>query len=303
MVYLFSLLGALSYAMASVLQQLAAREAPSEKSMSIGLMTYLIRRKVWLAGITFDGLGYCLQAVALAFGPLSLVEPLFVTGLLFALPLGAAIKHQMLNRMEWVGAVAVTGGLATFVRVTQPKEGNYNIPIGHWIAFGIVVSAVATIAYFIGKSGQGNWQAVAIGLACGVAFSFGTSLTKYLTTVWSDHGVMAVIDNPALYVLILDGALSMLMSQSAFQAGPLQSSLPALTVSEPVVSSIVGVWLFHERIDSGDVTIFLAIASAIIVTIGIVILARQDDRGMPLAPRNRPSPNPISNPPANEVTN
>jgi hypothetical protein len=279
LVYLFSFLGALSYALASVLQQTAAYEAPPEHNMNLGLMTYLIKRKVWLAGITFDGLGYVLQAVALNFGPLSLVEPLFVTGLLFALPLGAAIKRRMLNRMEWFGGIAVTAGLATFVRVTQPKEGNYSISPTLWIGFGAVVVFMALLAWLIGKTGRGAWQAVAIGMACGIAFSFGTSLTKYLTDVLSSGGVSSVIANPALYALIVDGAISMLMSQSAFQAGPLQSSLPALTVSEPVVSSLVGVTLFHEHIDSGVSVVTIAVAMALVITAGIVILARQDSRG------------------------
>src|SRR5262249_28674762 len=114
------------------MQQSAAALAPVEAAMSFDLLKYLFQRKVWLAGIIFDCSGYGFQALALSVGPLSLVEPLFVSGLLFALILGVIVHHRALSVTEWIGTFLVTVGLVAFVIATQPQEGNYNIGLIAW---------------------------------------------------------------------------------------------------------------------------------------------------------------------------
>ena len=39
-----------------------------------------------------------------------------------------------------------------------------------------------------------------------------------------------------------------MLVQSAFQAGPLRTSLPVLMAVEPAAGVVVGLWLFHERV-------------------------------------------------------
>ena len=51
---LFALLTALFNGVASVLQRMAASTAPASKTLHLSLFGYLIKRRVWLAGI---GLG------------------------------------------------------------------------------------------------------------------------------------------------------------------------------------------------------------------------------------------------------
>ena len=48
---LFALLTALFNGVASVLQRIAAATAPQSRALHLSLFGYLIRRKVWLAGI------------------------------------------------------------------------------------------------------------------------------------------------------------------------------------------------------------------------------------------------------------
>ena len=91
-----------TFAVGSVLQQSAAREEPSENSLSLRLLVGLAHRPRWLIGIAGDFFSFGLQALALAFGPLALVQPLAVTGLLFAIPLA----------VRWRGNRCSTGGVA-----------------------------------------------------------------------------------------------------------------------------------------------------------------------------------------------
>ncbi|MGH7749011.1 MAG: hypothetical protein ACREQ5_30240 [Candidatus Dormibacteria bacterium] len=59
-----------------LLQQGAASKESSDKQFSLGMILDLVRNRRWLAGIGAAVGSYACQAVALATGPLSLVQPL-----------------------------------------------------------------------------------------------------------------------------------------------------------------------------------------------------------------------------------
>jgi len=74
-----------SFGVAAALQHRQAQLAPKSADLSFRLLARLAGRPLWLAGIALAALAYGLQALALAFGPLSLVAPIVATDLLFAL--------------------------------------------------------------------------------------------------------------------------------------------------------------------------------------------------------------------------
>ena len=113
-----------TFAVGSVLQQNAARQAPASVSMSWRLLVDLAHRRQWLLGIGSDVGSFGLQALALAFGPLALVQPLLVvSGLLVAVPLAVRWRGRQLGPREWAGTAAVGLGLAAFLAAASPSEG------------------------------------------------------------------------------------------------------------------------------------------------------------------------------------
>ena len=123
MVVASALGSALLYALASVLQQRAARAVPPERSMRISLLTTLLARPLWVVGVLADVGGFLLQFYALDRGSLVLVQPLLVSGLLFALPLGAVLSKQRMRAPDWIGAACVMVGLSVFLVVANPDRG------------------------------------------------------------------------------------------------------------------------------------------------------------------------------------
>lgn len=75
---LFAILTAISNGAASVLQRRAARTVPDSEAMHLSLIGHLLRQRVWLAGIGLVIVAAVCQAVALATGPIALVQPIFV---------------------------------------------------------------------------------------------------------------------------------------------------------------------------------------------------------------------------------
>jgi drug/metabolite transporter (DMT)-like permease len=124
MVVVSALGSALLYALAAVTQQRAAVDEPMENSLRLRLLFNLLRRPLWLAGLVCDVGAFLLQFYALDHGALVLVQPLLVSGLLFALPLGALMSHERMRRTDWVGAGLVVLGLSVFLLVAQPDRGS-----------------------------------------------------------------------------------------------------------------------------------------------------------------------------------
>jgi drug/metabolite transporter (DMT)-like permease len=90
----FAVCAALSNAVATVLQRKAALTVPRSQGLRAGLIADLLRRPVWLAGIVaVIGAAVC-QALALATGPLTIVQPLFV----LELPLTLIVASLLMRR-------------------------------------------------------------------------------------------------------------------------------------------------------------------------------------------------------------
>src|SRR3954447_6312612 len=95
-----ALAAAALFAVAAAAQQCSAAAVPDDRSSQLVLT--LVRRPLWWVGTLADVGGYVAQAAALGLGSLLLVQPLLVTGLLFALPLGARWAGRSLGRAELV---------------------------------------------------------------------------------------------------------------------------------------------------------------------------------------------------------
>jgi hypothetical protein len=76
----------------------------------------LARQGWWLFGMLALLAGYVFQAVALDNGKLAVIQPLLVTTIVFALPLGLLLTQQHVNREQVVAAALVVLGLGRGVR-------------------------------------------------------------------------------------------------------------------------------------------------------------------------------------------
>ncbi|HZT67687.1 MAG TPA: DMT family transporter [Acidimicrobiales bacterium] len=281
MVVLAALGASVAYALASVLQQHAASRAPKSHALRMRLLVNLLGRPLWLVGILSDLAGYALQFIALGHGSLVLVQPLLVTGLLFALPLGALFAGRgMPGWREWAGAAAVCGGLALFLVVANPDAGSSTTSSMGWaiVSVGTIVPSVILVWLSRGRSGpaRASLQAVAAGTVYGLA----AALTKTVAHVVTDssggfwHTVAQLAVTWQTWGVIITGLVTLMLAQSAFQAGPLGWSLPALTVVDPVVSIIIGAVAFAEPISDSPAGILLEGLGLVLLTVGVVALTR-----------------------------
>jgi drug/metabolite transporter (DMT)-like permease len=269
-----ALLAGLSYASAAILQQRVAAEQPPELSLRPRLLLELVRRPVWLLGIAFDVGAYLLEAGALATGTVVTVAPLLVSGLLFALPLSTIGSSRRVTRREWFPAIAVTGGLAAFVVVGSPEGDRSTASLGAWIAAGTLVAVVSGSLVALAVRSTGSRRALYLGIATGTVYGLTAVLTKSTVDLF-DNGVLQVFGHWQLYALLGASLVGLLLNQSAFQAGHVAASLPAIAVTNPVLSSLFAITLFGEHLDaSGPLAVSVTALSIVAMAVGTVALAR-----------------------------
>src|ERR1700758_1902564 len=117
-----ALAAAFCFAVGSLLQQGVARQSGDE-ALRFRLLWDLVRQPRWVGGVALSTFSFGLQALALAFGPLTLVQPIAATDVLFALPLIARRQRGGLGRPAIVGPLLVTAGIVVFLAVSPPVAG------------------------------------------------------------------------------------------------------------------------------------------------------------------------------------
>ncbi len=214
MVYLFSIAAAFTSALAGVMQRLGLESVPAEKAMRLGLLTHALRRGVWVAGFGLLLGTFVLQATALRFGQLSVVQPILTVDLLFVIGILSVFFHHRLSWREWAGAGAIVVGLAGFLALADPAVGRGIPGSKAWAAVTAVV-VVAAVALVIGaRRGPRWWRAAAFGAAAAVLFAYNASLTKATTTLIT-QGWSHVFTHWEPYAIGVTGLVGFFLLQNA----------------------------------------------------------------------------------------
>ncbi len=260
----------LSFAAGGVLQQHAASTRPEREALSFRLILDLARQRIWLLGIGFAFLSYALEGVALSFGPLVLVQPLIVTELLFALPISVRWRGMHMSWREWLGTVSVGGGLALGLICAAPGAGRPQAAIGEWVIALSVAAGATLVAVSVGRRRHGPLRSSMYALAA--AFVFGSQAALFKAAVARfELGIAPAFESWELYAMSAAAIVGLLLVQSAYESGPLATSMPVVDAVDPTVAIVFGILLFHEHIRTGSWLVGIVVAIAMLLT-GIFLL-------------------------------
>jgi drug/metabolite transporter (DMT)-like permease len=266
------MLAAAANAVASVLQRCAARSAPPGEAFRVALMWDLIRRPLWLSGIAALIAGFLFQAAALTTGGLALVQPLLVAELPFTMILAARVFRGRIDLQARLAIGALTAGLAGFLVAAAPATGDRLPGLMGWVISAGVTAGAVVVCVAVAVTAGGILRAVLLGVAAGLSFAYTAVLMKRATTVLS--GDMAGVPTTwSLYAMVGAGLCSLFLLQNALQSGSLVAVQPALTVTDPVASTVYGVALFGEDIRTGP-WVLPELAGIALIFYGSVLLSR-----------------------------
>lgn len=281
-----ALLAACCYAVAATLQHRAAAQEPTARTLDPRLLARLVRRPLWMGGVGADAAGTALHGTALALGPLALVQPLLVTGLVVAVPLEAASNRQRPGRRQIAGVVAAAVGLATFVVVADPRSGP--IPPADADLFGVVIGVGAVMAalVFVAARYQGDVRATALGVATGAGFALAAALAKGCLDLLTRDGFVAMLLDWRLPALAVVGLAAVVLNQNAYQAGSLAGPLTGIVLTDPLGSVTIAVIAYGEEIRLGAVAILIEVLALAIMGLGVWLVSHAAT-GAPRGPVHR----------------
>ncbi|AQT80646.1 hypothetical protein B1R94_17340 [Mycolicibacterium litorale] len=270
---LLALCAALFIAIGDVIQQRSAHDVTDEDVGHVELFTRLLRDKTWWLGSLVGGAGFGFQAAALAFGSVLLVQALLVTSLLFALPLSAYFAHRRISRVQWMWAVLLAVSVAVIVTVGNPTEGHSRAGLGLWIWVAAIMGPAVVLCVLGARVLSGRpAAAVLLALVSGSLWGLFAVLTKGVVDRL-DHGIWAMLSTPELYAWALVAVAATAWQQSAFRAGAMAASLPTMTVAEPVVGSVLGIFVLGETLRPGETGWFILIAAVAVMIVATAALA------------------------------
>ncbi|MGY1706617.1 DMT family transporter [Geodermatophilus sp. SYSU D00697] len=272
-----ALVAAVLFALASVVQQQSAAEVPDDEARGLLLVRSLVRRPQWWGGTLSDTAGYAAQAAALGLGSLLLVQPLLVTTVLFALPLGARWAGRRLSRSDWTWAALLVLALAVFVVAGEPTAGTDRAGWRPWLPTGAVLALLVAGCLVGAAVRRGTTRALLLAVTAGVAYGVAAVLTKGVVSLLDD-GIGALLGSWETYLLAGTLAGGTLAQQSAFQAGALGASLPAVTVGEPLVAGVLGVVVLGERLQADGAEWALIAVLVVVLVVSTAALARSSAR-------------------------
>jgi drug/metabolite transporter (DMT)-like permease len=271
--YLLAVTAAIVNALVSVLQRIGVESAPSSAALRLSLMAHAVRRRIWLVGFALMLVEFGLQATALRLGQLSVVQPVLTTELLFLMLILAVWFRYPLGWREWAGSAAIVVGLGGFFLAAHPSGGNLSPDNRQWIVASSLLIVAIAVFVIAGMRGPRWWRAAAFGTATAITAAFSAALTKS-TTIFVSQGWGHVFTHAQPYLLAVTGLGTVFLLQNALHAGPITASRTTLVTVNPLVSILIGITLFGDRLRGGlPRTVMECIALAVLIT-GVVVLAQ-----------------------------
>ena len=269
---IWALAAAVLYGTGAALQQRQAAAAPRQAAGSPRLLLLLVQRPWWLLGIGVELGGFATHAVALRTGPLTIVQMLVASSLLFSVATVRLWSGRRLGWTAWAAVLAVIVGIASFVALAPPAGGVPGVS-GHAALAAACLATCAVPLAAAGLAAAGSRRAVLLAVAAGLADA-GIAVVTMVFSHAVSGGLAGIAGSWATYALMLGGPCSLLLTQTAYQAGRPMITLPVIAVVTPVASLAAGNLLLGESARLGVLSGAFAVLAVLVTSAGLVVLAR-----------------------------
>lgn len=220
------------YAIGITLQASEARVAPESHALRLSLFVRLVKRPRWVVGTALGLTGWALQALALAHAPLTLVQPLLGSSLVFLLALSVWHLGEHVSRGDALAVLAIAVG-TPLLAVTAPHHHSAHAGGALlWLTLGgLGLAALSPLAL----RGPARAASLLVPIGAGLAYSWDGLATKFASDDYLRHAWIAL----AFWFVAMNVAsgLGTLSEMSALQRRPVAQVAPlvfALTTFVPV---------------------------------------------------------------------
>lgn len=276
-------MGALFFGLASVRQHRAVRataalpRSTSWEQVIAGLR--LVQQPAWLLGAGQAGLGGALHVVALTLAPITLVQPVGVLAVPVTVVAAALARHRRPAPTQLLGSVlSVVGVAALTVVLLLPKAQPATLPPWATLATGTgaVLVGGGAIALLFGRT----WAAALLrcvvqAVVAAALFGLNSVLIRTLGEILATSPAAPIgLVITSLVGIALALPLGIWAMQSAYLFGSPQVVICCLTLVDPMTAVVGGRLLLQDGATIIGPNLAAAIASALVASAGVVLLAR-----------------------------
>ncbi len=272
-----ALLSATGFAISTSLQHHAAGSIPPGRGVA-HLIGHLLTKRVWLVGQCVAVVSFGLHATALATGPLALVQPIVVSGIVLAVPARAALSRHRPSCREITAVIVAAAGLGMFLVASNPTDGS---PAASQVPAAIVcvagVLAAAAFHWWATRTMDDALRATFLGATAGVLFGLVAGLVKLSVQVAGAGGLAAAATAWSTWALVVVGACGVVTNQRSYQAARLSASMPTLNVIDVLVALVFGIVAFGEVPRHTPVAITVELLAFMLIAVGLRRLALAEE--------------------------
>lgn len=229
--------------------------------------------QLWLA-LGLNGLGAALHVTSLAFGPLSLIQPLGVLTLVIAVPLAAVTVRRRVTRLELSGMTCTVIGLAGLALIITTTGATRTLTSAQLLALIAATVALVTVLGLLGRRSSASplWEAV----AGGAAYSVCSALCQTVVVNVRDNGASALLRPITILAMVAIATFAVtatVLTQRSYRNG-LGAPLAVTNLVNPTTATVIGVVLLGEHLATTNVEVVLAVACGVLSAVGVTQLAR-----------------------------
>jgi hypothetical protein len=270
---LFGLLAAVTasglYSAGIALQAAEARRLAPEHALRLSLLRRLVAQPRWLAGISLDGGGWGLQALALGLAPLTVVQPALALGLVFLLAIGSRALRERVRTRDAIAVVGVAAGLAGLGWAAPEHVARHETGWRLVLALGLL-GAAALVPFALART-RGAGGAI-VALAAGLAFAWDGIATKF----FADDVTARAFPGFLLWLIamLVAAGLGTLCENSALQRRPVTQTAPLVLAAATVVPVVLAPFVAGEDWSGGAGLRAVLVVSLVLVVAGAAQIAR-----------------------------
>ncbi|AWB83199.1 DMT family transporter [Corynebacterium liangguodongii] len=258
----FALASALTIAVGTVWRHHILRTGLSHTEANASPLGSL-RSAQWWASLCLAFVAYGLQALALGFGSLLVVQPILVLSLMFTLVLSARVERRRMDTGEALWALALTACVGVVIVLGRPVPGQRVAAWWEWAA-AIAVGAIACALVVAAAYRRPPYaQALLYGIVCGAVFGYLAVFSKVAVDAFAAGGLPALVSTWQFWAMLAASVLGTAVQQYAFGAGVLSASLPAMKIVEPLIALTLGLTILGESLQVNTVAEWAVMGASI----------------------------------------
>ncbi|MFT4216889.1 MAG: DMT family transporter [Micropruina sp.] len=269
-----------AYAGGSTLQHVAVGRLvdPDADNRAMGLrqLWRLIRTPLWLLGLLTIFIGASAHIFALTLAPVTVVQPVGILAVPWAVLMSARIHRHTVTRAMWLAVAMTVAGIVVFTLLAAGAASTHTVLDPVAISIGCAVICLIGVA--LGLLGwKGPVSARCLMWASGGSFFYGLSagMVKATSEVVKQDGFHGM---PIFWVvapfLVLSYGIGGFMVQQALANGPAEITVGSMTTTDPIVAVTFGLVVLGEGVritPMGGIGMALA---GVFAVWGVVLLSR-----------------------------